>query len=303
MRFFRSRWSTWSSSSSCSGRCSSFSAERSSTGSGAARRAAPRPAPASRSSARPPGARSGSCQASPERAAEDVPVQMEDRLPGAGAARRSSAGTPRGPRPRGRLGDEIEHPLRLVGARASPTSRNVSMCRSGSTSRCASAFGAMSSIATKPVGAVDDGRRQLAATMLQKMQSSTLTRPGSPPRVTAAAAHAHEVADRRRRRATASSRRRTRGPGGRRGRRPLRRPSLRQRRRQASCDSARSRALRSLFTAGGTVSLGGRPCPAAASTGRRAPSSAPAALDDARACARTRLRPRRGSRRSRRSSG
>ena len=75
-----------------------------------------------------------------------------------------------------------------------------------------------------------------------------------PSSVTAARAHADELADAARRRATASSRRRSRGRAGRRARRP--RAELRAPARAARVPRERSRrrALRSFFTCGGTGS-------------------------------------------------
>src|SRR3954462_5824380 len=84
-----------------------------SRGSGAACRDARCPSRASPSSSRPRCGRSGSCQP-PNPAAQDVPVQMEDRLPEAGdhvdddlVVLESGAAR--------RLGDEVEHPATLVG--------------------------------------------------------------------------------------------------------------------------------------------------------------------------------------------
>ena len=96
----------------------------------------------------------------------------------------------------------------------SPTSRNVSTCRSGRTSRCVSAFGSMSRIATKPSAA---RTWSPSRTSLQKRQSSgsedTLLRDGA----RRGRGRARRPA---RRRATASSRRRSRGRAGRRARCP-----------------------------------------------------------------------------------
>ena len=94
--------------------------------------------------------------------------------------------------------------------------------------------------------------------------------------MTAARPHAHELADRRRRRATASSRRRSRGPGGRRARRPradLRAPA------RAGTPRATARAAARCAPSSPPAAPCRSPavaCPGAASTGRRAPSSAPA---------------------------
>ena len=87
----------------------------------------------------------------------------------------------------------------------------------------------------------------------QKRQSSRCD--GKDPLLGDRVAPARGRARRRaRRRGTASSRRRSRGPGGRRARRP-RVPSFAcQRRSSSSCESARSRAPRSFFSAGGTGS-------------------------------------------------
>ena len=134
-------------------------------------------------------------------------------------------------------------------------SRNVSTCRSGMTSRCVSACGLMSWIATKPSAGARRGRPRgrLAEEAVLRLHATI------PSSVTAARAHAHELADRARRRATASSRRRSRGRGGRRARRPRARASSRQRRRHASCESgAQARAALLLHLRRHRVVGGGR---------------------------------------------
>src|SRR5438552_4046063 len=71
-------------------------------------------------------------------------------------------------------------------------SRNVSMCRAGSTRRCLSAFGAMSSIATKPSVRLTIAAGASPRTMRQKMQSSGSDDPLLRHRESA---HADELAD------------------------------------------------------------------------------------------------------------
>src|SRR3954452_24142542 len=71
----------------------------------------------------------------------------------------------------------------------SPTSRNVATCRSGSTSRCVSARGLMSWIATKPS---PFATWSPSRTSLQKRQSSSSEDPLLRHRC---AADAHELAD------------------------------------------------------------------------------------------------------------
>ena len=229
-RCFRSRWSTCSSSSSCSGRCSSFSAER-------------RLARISRSASRRSASRSRhrllqlvldardqAHPASPQTsAAEDVPVQVEDRLAGARARRSRSRGSRRGPRrapsrrrsrasasprppgTRRRRGSVVDVPLRDARAGASSA---FGRCRGSRRSRRAVATWSPS-----PDELAEEAVRQAA-----RIPSS----------VTVGAADADELADAARRRATASSRRRSRGPAGRRARRPRRRASRASARRLAS---------------------------------------------------------------------
>src|SRR3954452_10850781 len=80
-------------------------------------------------------------------------------------------------------------------AESDPIARKSSMCRSGITSRCTSAFGLMSSIAKNPsvLPTTVDGR--LPSTMRQKMQSGC----GGNDALLADAggADAHELAHRR----------------------------------------------------------------------------------------------------------
>ena len=104
----------------------------------------------------------------PSPAAQDVPVQVEDGLPAAGADVDDDAvvleARPRAPSRRRTRAFAAPRP---AGTRA--ISRNVSMCRSGMTSRCVSACGLMSRIATKPSAA---RTWSPSRTSLQKRQSS-----------------------------------------------------------------------------------------------------------------------------------
>src|SRR5256714_9934325 len=84
------------------------------TGAAAARRAARRPARASPPSARPPDARSGSFRHPRDMSTDDVPVEMEDRLPRPRADVDEHAVVAKA-RVAGGLRDEVEHPLPLVG--------------------------------------------------------------------------------------------------------------------------------------------------------------------------------------------
>jgi hypothetical protein len=79
---------------------------------------------------------------------EHVPVQVEDRLPAAGPDVDDDAVVLEPDLARG-LGDELEHPLRLLGRKLADVAERLDMAL-GMTSRCVSARGLMSAIATKP---------------------------------------------------------------------------------------------------------------------------------------------------------
>ena len=175
------------------------------------------------------------------------------------------------------------------------TSRNVSTCRSGSTRRCVSAIGLMSRIATNPSAACTWSP---SATSRQNRQFSggdgkdALLGDSDGARV-------QELADlavdepRRVVVAVAAAR------AGRRARGRSCRPSTAQRRRESSSESARSRALRSFFTAAGTVSAPAVAVPGRGEYGKTWTLRDPRALDDVERALERRARPRRGSRRSR----
>ena len=242
-----------------------------------------------------------SCRHPVEAAAEDVPVQVEDGLPGARRRRRSSAGTRRG-RPPSPSRRRTRASASTRPAESSPMSRNVSRCRSGMTSTWTSAFGLMSSIAMKPSArlttvAGSSPRDDPAEDAVRVAHAARI-----PSSVTARAAHADELADRRvdepRRVVVAVA------PAG-----PVDEHDVLGA--DLLAPAAQARVVRERAQPGAALLLhrasgpGRRrrcACPAAASTGRRAPSSRPTPRRRG-ACSRTRARPRPGSRRSRRSSG
>ena len=139
-------------------------------------------------------------------------------------------------------------------AGTSPTSRNVSTCRSGRTSRCVGACGAMSRIATKPVRRVDVvALADEPAEEAVRRQAATASTPSSetPDRACACTNVPDARVDEPGRVVVA----RSRGPADRRGRGPSCRPSAAQRRAaERRPRGARSRAPRSRFTAAGTLS-------------------------------------------------
>ena len=185
-------------------------------------------------------------------AAENVPVQVEDRLPARLAPQKT---------------------ISAVIARARPASQSRRRTRACASPRRPENCADLAEGLDVPlgddeqmdvrlrvdvldrdeaVGAVDDGRRPSPARSCRRCSQAS---GGNDPLLRDRAARGRARARRpARRRATASSRRRSRGPGRSTSTTSSRPTFGRQRARHASCDSARSRALRSFFTCGGTGS-------------------------------------------------
>ena len=149
------------------------------------------------------------------------------------------------------------------------------MCRSGMTSRCVSACGLMSRIATKPVGG-----RDVVALAVERAEEAVVVHAASTPssdtdapRTRTSSPTGVARVDQPRRIVVAVAR----GRGGRRARRRRGRPSSCQRARHASCDAARRRAPRSFFSAGGTGSSSAVTVPGRGEYGKTCTFVSPAA--------------------------